>query len=174
MFFHVVSALAMSSVTVRILEKRLAESAVKSVPKAMVGGGLFLLGIAWHTILDIAPHQYPFRSKPDIIISVVLFVGFCSMIKPRWLWVFGIAFLGNIFPDLVDLGPSMLKDLTGWPIPIFPEKVFFCHKQPWSGSIFDGSRTLESHIYHSLALMLGITGIAFGWRNVNRKIPRAD
>lgn len=168
-FFHTVSALAMSSVSVRLFSQQLS---TPRKPLSLVGLGVLLFGvsIAWHMVLDVTPHQYPFRSKPDIAISLMVFIGFCSLVvRRRFWWLFVVVFVGHLFPDLIDLGPTMLKEFTGWSIPSFSEKVFFCHREPWSGSIFDGSRTLESHSYHLLTVAIAMMGIIYGWSHHYKK-----
>ena len=75
------------------------------------------------------------------------------------------ALLGSIFPDLVDLGPELLGEATGLSIPSVDGKVFFWHRPEFSGSIYDGTRTLKSHVYH-LMVVLASAGLVV-WAQFN-------
>jgi hypothetical protein len=57
-----------------------------------------------------------------------------------------VCFVGCIFPDLIDLGPAIVNKRTGWSLPVV--KIFPWHWREYSGSIYDGSRAVESSLYH--------------------------
>ena len=103
-----------------------------------------------HGMLDYVPHSYPIPSSLDVVISLALFFGSLFVVGSRRWLTFTVCFLGSIFPDLVDLGPALLNRHLGWSIPVV--KVFPWHWRQYSGSVYDGSRSAESVLYHLLVL----------------------
>jgi len=122
--------------------------------------GCFFLCFVLHGVLDLLPHGYPFSARTDMLIGALLFpLGLFLLKRTHWI-LFAAAYAGSTIPDLIDLGPMMLKRAFG--ISGLPEaKYFFWHWPEYSGSIFDGSRPLESFFYH--ALVVFACGVAL-WR----------
>lgn len=131
----------------------------------------FIIGIVIHGILDITPHQYPLRARIDILISIVFFVVSIMLIRPKIIPLFGAAFLGSIFPDLVDLGPQMFNQFFETSFPVLKFKIFPWHSAEYSGSIYDNSRTGLSHTFHIMLVFLSSALILLG-RNVLRTQKR--
>lgn len=111
-----------------------------------------------HGLLDYLPHAYPINSVVDVVLSLAL-ISIMLLLTERGRWLLlGVCFIGAIFPDLVDLGPAIVNIRLGWSLPVF--KIFPWHWREYSGSIYDGSRGVESFLYHlivaggSLALLV--------------------
>ena len=106
----------------------------------------FAAGVLIHGLLDYLPHAYPIKSAVDVLLSLALFPVMLLLAgRRRWL-LLGVCFLGGIFPDLVDLGPAIVNKRLGWSLPMV--KIFPWHWREYSGSIYDGSRSGESFLYH--------------------------
>lgn len=121
---------------------------------------VFLIGIMTHGILDFLPHQYPFKADIDIIISLTFFTLFLIFIQPKFILLFCVSFFGSIFPDLVDIGPRIIKELLGISVPSFAYKIFPWHTAKYSGSIFTGEFDQSSNFLH-LAVMFITTAAIF-------------
>jgi hypothetical protein len=106
----------------------------------------FVAGVLMHGLLDYAPHAYSIKSAVDVLLSLALFsIALLLAGRRHWL-LLGVCFLGCVFPDLVDLGPAIVNKRLGWSLPVV--KVFPWHWREYSGSIYDGSRGVESFLYH--------------------------
>jgi len=127
----------------------------------------FLIGIVVHGILDITPHQYPFRTRIDILISTLFFIVSIMLIRPKFIPLFGAAFLGSILPDLVNLGPQIFNQFFETSFPVLKFKIFPWHRAEYSGSIYDNSRTELSYTFHIMLVFLSSALILLG-RNVLR------
>lgn len=121
-----------------------------NLPKFAVG---FFAGILVHSILDFLPHQYPLRSTLDVIFALGLLAATFFLAHKQNRLLILACFGGAIFPDVVDLGAGIANRNLGIPIPQLSFKVFPWHWKEFSGSIYDGSRSVESNIYHILALL---------------------
>jgi hypothetical protein len=123
--------------------------------------GGFITGIFMHGLLDYIPHAYPIKSAVDVTVSLGFFFAMLFFVKRR-LWFLLIAcFFGGIFPDLVDLGPGIINNFLGWSLPTI--KFFPWHWKEYSGSIYDGSRSTESLLYH--LIVIGISaGLLYAFR----------
>lgn len=123
-------------------------------------------GIIMHGILDYTPHCYPLSAKTDIFISasVIAVLHFAINSEARILLYASI--LGATFPDLVDLGPSMVNEHLGMNIPI-TDTIFPWHWQKYSGSIYNENCGV-SHIHHSVVILCVFTtvmryGLPINW-----------
>jgi hypothetical protein len=114
----------------------------------------FIAGVLIHGVLDFLPHQYPLRSKTDVVSALILFAVFSFMAKWQNLLLLWTCFIGSIFPDLVDLSAGIVNKHLAIPIPELPFKIFPWHWKEFSGSIYDGSRNAESAIYHISFLLI--------------------
>ncbi len=162
--FHVLTGAAAAGVATRFLDPlRTGPGTYLAMSGALVG-----LGVMLHGLLDIAPHQYPLRATPDILVSSVLIAVILACVRPRWVVLTSASIFGNILPDLIDLGPSMLFEISGIDLRFTSEKVFFWHTPEFSGSIYNGSRSFESHSYHSVVVLLATCAVIAAWNTLAR------
>jgi hypothetical protein len=106
----------------------------------------FASGVLTHGLLDYAPHAYPIKSAVDVLVSLAVFCVALFLARRRNWLLLGVCFIGCIFPDLIDLGPAIVNKRLGWSLPVV--KIFPWHWRDYSGSIYDGSRAVESSLYH--------------------------
>ena len=128
--------------------------------KMLIG---FVAGILVHGVLDFLPHQYPLPSKFDVIFALVLLALTIFLAqKQNWLLIL-VCFGGAIFPDVLDLSAEIAKKYLGISLPSFSFKIFPWHWKQYSGSIYDGSRSLESNIYY-ISILLICFGLIYAYR----------
>jgi len=164
-FFHVLTGVAAAGMATRIL----APTRSPSRQYLVACGALVAAGVLIHGLLDIAPHHYPFRAAPDIAISTGLIVVILASVRPEWTVLVGASIFGSVLPDLIDLGPTMLAEISGIDLRFTDRKIFFWHTPEFSGSIYDGSRAFESHIYHALVLLTVGCSMFATWNDLARK-----
>src|SRR5947209_5220669 len=123
------------------------------VPFLAAGLGL---GVLSHGCLDVAPHAYPINSVVDVLLGALIFVSALFFVRRRSLLLLAACSLGSIFPDLFDLGPAIMNRRLGWSLPVM--KFLPWHWRQYSGSVYDGSRAVQSFISHLIvfAVSLGI------------------
>ena len=134
---------------------------ISALKKYAIG---FAAGILVHGILDYLPHSYPLPSKFDVIFAISLSGGMLYLVQKQNRFLVLVCFAGCVFPDVVDLSPTIIKKYLDIEIPALPFRVFPWHLKKYSGSIYDGSRQIESNIYHFSFLL-----ICFGLLYANRK-----
>ena len=133
----------------------------------------FAAGIAVHGVLDFLPHHYPLRSKVDVALALILLAVFSILAARRNLSLLWICFIGSIFPDSVDLSAGIANKHLGIALPQLPFKVFPWHWKEYSGSIYDGSRAVESGAYH-LSVLLICFALLYAYRNSFFKFRRIE
>lgn len=112
----------------------------------------FVLGIGLHGILDYIPHCYPLGAKLDVSLSCALMLLIAFFIKQKYWIIAGLSFLGNIFPDLIDLFPSILNNYISVDFLII-DNIFPWHYKKYSGSIYNAD-CLVSNINHAIVLLI--------------------
>lgn len=122
----------------------------------------FVVGILVHGVLDFLPHQYPIPSKVDVILASVLFCLFLFVAQKQNFLLVLSCFAGCVFPDVVDLGPVIVDKYLQISFPRLPFR-FPWHLKEYSGSIYDGSRAVESAVYHILFLLICF-GLIYAYR----------
>lgn len=98
----------------------------------------FTFGVIAHGAIDYIPHCYPINSKVDVIVGLVMILSLTWLTRPSYRLITFSAFIGSIFPDLIDLGPTIVNQLLGLNLPIL-EKVFPWHWPRYSGSIYENN-----------------------------------
>jgi len=104
------------------------------------------IGVLAHGLLDVAPHSYPLPSVPDVAIALAIFVVSVVLAKREQHLLVLACFAGAALADLVDLGPEITNRHLGMRLPVV--QVFPWHWHQYSGSIYDGSRWVQSLIAH--------------------------
>ncbi|HEY7403908.1 MAG TPA: hypothetical protein VIB39_10325 [Candidatus Angelobacter sp.] len=135
-------------------------SAMRDQLPVLAGG--FVAGLLLHGVLDFLPHSYPIKPSLDVASSLCLFGAAIIFSKRRHLLLITACFLGAIFPDLIDLGPAILKSRLGWSLPVV-KKTFPWHWPQYSGSIYDGSKALQSFSLHVVVIGLSL-GVLYQYR----------
>ena len=144
--FHVTTALGVAAVLTDTFN-------IKSVKESFIPASFaFISGVIIHGILDYLPHTYPLSAKVDTVLGLLIIVGVTFLSNRKYTLIVGLAFLGSIFPDLVDLLPSVADKYLGLDITNHT-KVFPWHWKEYSGSIFNGNDRV-SDINHILVLAL--------------------
>ncbi len=110
----------------------------------------FSIGVISHGALDYIPHCYPIPSRIDVVLGSLMIVVFTFLAKEEYRIIVAASFLGSIFPDVVDLMPSMLNKYLNLNLPII-EKIFPWHYHEYSGSIYSGDCFI-SNINHFLVV----------------------
>lgn len=147
--FHVIGSFATAAVL--SLEKTENWLSLSALKKYLIG---FVAGILVHGVLDLLPHQYPIPSKVDVVLALLLLLLFLFVSQKQNFLLILIGFAGCVFPDVIDLGPVIVDKYFGISLPRLPFRLFPWHTIEYSGSIYDGSRGLESAIYHISFLLI--------------------
>ncbi len=112
----------------------------------------FTIGIISHGILDYVPHCYPINSKLDAIGGLIMILVLIGLTKKPYRLVTTAACLGCIFPDLIDLAPSILNKQMGLQLPIIGN-IFPWHWRAYSGSVYNNDCAIST-INHVLLILI--------------------
>ncbi|MGB1040218.1 MAG: hypothetical protein ACPGVD_05050 [Flavobacteriales bacterium] len=145
--FHTTAAIGVIAIAVKPNDKVNSLFSNNSFRQGII---TFVLGLISHGVLDFAPHCYPINSKADAVISLIIMLLLCVLVKRRYTFAVGMAFLGSVFPDLIDLAPSILNSYLGTSIPEF-SKLFPWHWHEYSGSIYSNQCGLSA-INHTILI----------------------
>lgn len=149
-------------------------AAVLCPRKQEVTGKALLVGlgatIPLHGLLDFVPHSYPIKSSFDVIVALLLFGTALLLAKPHLYLLIATCFVGSVLPDLVDLTPGILHRHVGLSLP--EARIFPWHWRQYSGSIYNGSRGIESAAFH--LLVVATATFSLWWRRDRfTKLPRS-
>jgi len=126
-----------------------------TLSKIQVGVTAFFVGVISHGALDYIPHCYPINPKIDVIVGFIIISALTFMSHQKYRVIVALAFLGGIFPDLIDLSPQILNKYLGLNLPI-NDKIFPWHWEKYSGSIFiDDCKT--SALNHTILVLVVMT-----------------
>lgn len=116
---------------------------------------VFTIGIISHGVLDFIPHCYPINSKLDAILGLIMIVSTIWLTNIHYRLVIAMAFLGCIFPDIVDLGPKILNKFLNLGLTL-PDNFFPWHWHKYSGSIYtdDCNVSTANHIALVLSIII--------------------
>jgi hypothetical protein len=138
-------------------------------------GSAICLSILSHGVLDGLKHGYPLRAAPDVLLAGLLVIGWCLCVRRRFFLLFTCTFLASFAPDIVDLGPKILRSAAGISTPMAgADPVFPWHWPDGSGSMYptsskapDRTRILDtgqnsviSWTNHLIVLVFAAAGIA--------------
>ncbi len=124
---------------------------------------IFVVCIVSHGILDILPHQYALPSPLDVGIALLGFTGTICFAKKQTRWLLLMCFVGCLLSDIIDLTLPILNHKLGTAFPTY--RLFPWHWPGYSGSIFDGRRTFESHLYRVRSFKDDIDLLLPFWRH---------
>jgi hypothetical protein len=102
-----------------------------------VAGMAIFLGVLSHGVLDGLKHGYPIRPAPDVLCAGLLALCWCLFARHRYRLLFASVILASLAPDIIDLGPKMLRSTLG----IMTPMADLGHLFPWhwpdgSGSMY--------------------------------------
>ena len=120
-------------------------------------GLAFVLGVFSHGLLDYMPHCYPIESRIDAITSLIIMVGASWWAKGTLRRVLIAAFLGSIFPDLIDHSLEIINNLFGWSLPVY-DNLFPWHWKKYSGSIYSDECGVSS-FNHLMVIIVCLAGL---------------
>jgi hypothetical protein len=146
--FHIVAAVgATAALSSR---KKSVSSLQSSSSDLLLLPGAFVAGVLLHGLLDWLPNSYPINSAVDVGIGLAVLAGVIVFVRREHRSLLSVCVFGSVLPDMVDLGPAILNKRLGWSLPVV--KFFPWHWHQYSGSIYDGSRSLESMLCHLLVV----------------------
>lgn len=146
--FHIATGLSTAVLLTDTSEINRNSAYKKILPIALFG---FVIGIISHGALDYIPHCYPINSKLDILLGLLSILILLLISKEKYKLIFLGSLIGCVFPDIVDLLPSMLNKFLRLELPVL-EKLFPWHWKQYSGSIYTDECNV-SFINHSLVLL---------------------
>jgi hypothetical protein len=156
---HALAAAGIAHVAATRLESR---DGWFSVSDGWVLGPAVLLGVLSHGVLDGLKHGYPLRAAPDVLLAGLLAIGWCLCVRRRFFLLFVAVFVASFAPDIVDLGPKLLRSAAGISTPMVNAAPLF----PWhwpdgSGSMYP---TLSKTPERTRILDTGQNGVV-SWTN---------
>ncbi len=155
--FHTAASIGLS---VLLTDTRNIENSnKKTVNIVKTGAFAFLSGIFLHGILDYIPHCYPLSAKYDILISLMIISTVILLAKKDYKLIFIFAFIGNIFPDLIDLLPSILNKYLKLNVIVY-KKIFPWHFLEYSGSLYNVSCKVSA-VNHLIVLFFLLIILCF-------------
>lgn len=162
--FHTTTAIGLTAIltdTSRLGDK---PTFAETLPTAF---SVFIIGIISHGALDFIPHCYPINSKLDVIVGLAMILSTTWLTNRHFRSIMGLAFLGAILPDIVDLGPKILDKYLNLGLSM-PENIFPWHWQLYSGSIYDGTCNVST--LNHLLLILTVSVIVWTRRSDLKRI----
>src|SRR5215510_11324377 len=100
-------------------------------------GSAMCLGVLSHGVLDGLKHAYPIRAVTDVLCAGLLAICWCLCVRRRFVLLFASVILASFVPDIVDLGPRMLRSATGiWTPMVDGTPLFPWHWPDGSGSMY--------------------------------------
>jgi hypothetical protein len=139
-------------------------------------------------VLDGLKHGYPIPTVPDILCASALAGCWCLCVHRRFVLLFASVLLASLAPDIVDLGPKMLRAATGiWTSLLDATPLFPWHWPDGSGSMYPsasrapdpmrildvGQNRMVSWTNHVIVVAFAISGILANPR-VFRFLPPRD
>jgi hypothetical protein len=168
--FHTLTSVGITHVAARALPPEPAPSGrALPLPRGSFAVVLaaFVAGVLSHGILDGLKHGYPIHYELDPPLGLVSIAIWCVCARPRYRLLGLVAFLGAILPDLVDLGPGVVRALVGGRLPHPSGHLFPWHWHDGSGSLYpgrgldSGDNQIVSITNHLIVVGLSLLAIAF-------------
>ena len=147
--FHTTTAIAVTVLLTDTSRLGNRPTAVQVIPTALYA---FATGIISHGVLDFIPHCYPINSKLDVTAGLAMILSTTWLTNRHFRVISGLAFLGAIFPDIVDLGPKILNSYLNLGLTI-PDNIFPWHWHTYSGSIYNGTCNIST-LNHLLLVLI--------------------
>jgi hypothetical protein len=117
----------------------------------------FATSVLLHGVMDVTPHSYPISSPLDVALGLAIAASALFLARQAVRPLLVACCLGSVFPDLVDLAPAIINRHTGLSLPT-PE-FFSWHWRTYSGSMYGGSRNIESWLYHLMVVVIAASSI---------------
>ena len=133
--FHVLAGAAIAHVAATRLKPGLPVAAASRRlcgPDAAVLSCVAGVSVLSHGVLDGLKHGYPLSAAADIAAAAAVAVAWCLAVQPRFVALFATALIAAVVPDVVDLGPGMLRSVAAtWAVPALPSWAVSWHLFPW-------------------------------------------
>jgi len=150
--FHTSVAVA---ITVSLIDADAIEKSWLTRENILTGILAFVIGVIFHGILDYIPHCYPVNSKLDVIASLLFFGLGCWLLKKNYRLIFCFAFIGSIFPDVIDLSFKILNKQLSLHLPMY-HNFFPWHWTQYSGSIYNGLCGVSTLNHVMIIFLIGV------------------
>lgn len=150
--FHTTAAIGLTAILTDTSRLGDRPTFAETLPTAL---SVFVLGIISHGALDYIPHCYPINSKVDVIAGLAMILSITWLTNRHFRSIMGLAFLGAILPDIVDLGPKLLNKYLNLGLTI-PDNIFPWHWHIYSGSIYNGTCSVSTLNHLLLILTVGV------------------
>ena len=124
----------------------------------------FTVSLISHGALDYIPHGYPINSKFDAIAGLTMILITTWLANKKYRLIIGLAFLGSIVPDIIDLSPAIINKQLGLSIPMI-DKIFPWHFHEYSGSIYTGNCNISTLNHILLFLTISLVFV-YRWTDV--------
>ena len=152
--FHTTTAIGVTVLltnTIRIGDR---PTTNKVIPTALC---VFAIGIISHGVSDFIPHCYPINSRVDVITGLIVIFSTIWLTNRHYRLIIGLAFLGCIFPDIVDLAPKTINRHLNLGLTI-PNNIFPWHWHEYSGSIYNGNCNVSTlnHLLLAISIIIAL------------------
>jgi hypothetical protein len=117
----------------------------------------FAMSVLLHGVMDVTPHSYPINSALDVVLGLAIAASAVFLARRAVRPLLVGCCLGSIFPDLVDLAPAIINRHTGLSLPT--TEFFPWHWKTYSGSLYGGTRNIESWLYHLIVVVIAASSI---------------
>ncbi|HEX8274637.1 MAG TPA: hypothetical protein VF615_18515 [Longimicrobiaceae bacterium] len=179
--FHVLTAGGIAHVAAMRMALPSASPA-QATPVAGLVAAAATAAVLSHGVLDGLKHGYPIDPALDVVAGAVVALVWCAAVQRRYLVLFLLVMAGSLAPDVIDLGPSLVRSALGFQVTSGERAHFFpWHWEDGSGSMYPGGirapegkgildvgRNREvSLVNHSIIAALALCGVA-----VNRRVFR--
>ena len=134
---HILTGAAIGHVAAAAIGRPVVESGAR--PRLVVLMLVGTLALLSHGILDGLKHGYPFPPMEGVVLGAFVGLVWCAAVRPPLALLFAVAMVGVLAPDVIDLGPDILRSKTGIALFSHPH-VFPWHWNEGSGSMYPGSR----------------------------------
>lgn len=146
----------------------------------------FSVAVLSHGVLDGLKHGYPVPVALDILGASAVALSWSLAVRPQLAMLFAAVFAGAFLPDVIDLGPAMVRRLLGLGGTVGSVRHFFpWHWQDGSGSMYPAARHIAfgagaldagrnatvSLVNHGIVLFVAGVAIARDLTPFRRKRP---
>jgi hypothetical protein len=150
--FHTTTAIGVTVLLTDTIRLGNRPTIIQVIPTALCA---FVIGIISHGVLDFIPHCYPINSKLDVIAGLAMILCTTWLTNRHFRVIAGLACLGAIFPDVVDLGPKIISKYLNLGLAL-PDNFFPWHWHMYSGSIYNGTCNVSTLNHLLLLLTIGV------------------
>jgi hypothetical protein len=163
--FHVLAGGAIAHVAA-VKSLRRADGRIER-PSLWLTAGVGVASVLSHGLLDGLKHGYPIPPSVTIVVGTLLGLAWVVAVRPPLAVLFAVAIGGAVAPDVIDLGPEILRSRTSIDLRPSFGRVFPWHWWAGSGSMsagdHDPARDLRvpqnqivSYANHAIVIILSL------------------